>query len=93
MHWVKATAPDGRPQYVNLASATSMMPVGDGTMIFLGGIAAVKDASGADRFQFALTSTRETPDELFALPRIAVNMVQAIAADASPAKKPRKKKQ
>lgn len=81
MHWVRATAPDGRPQYVNLASATSMMPSNDGTVIFLGGICALKDAKGADRFQFALTSTRETPDQLFALPRILVNEAPAIPLD------------
>lgn len=63
MHWIKATTPDGREQYLNLANVFSMLSDGKSTMIFVGPLAV--DSTGAMRY--STTATKETPEELLAM--------------------------
>lgn len=97
MHWVKATTPDGRPTYINLAAVQNIMDRTDapGSILFLGGISIKADGGTA----YATTATKETPLELIALPEIhqdvAAKAVQATgpkgtAKPKAPAKRGRK---
>jgi hypothetical protein len=93
MHWIKATAPDGSPAFINLAAILSMKRVDEKgiTMLFIGGVTSMKsrgeDGSDREHLFHANTQVKETPEALFALPKIepaAMALIQAakMAADA-----------
>jgi len=92
MHWIKTTAPDGRTQYVNLnAVATMMRAEGDAwTALVLAG--AVASGEGG-RVAYGSTGTRETPEELLALPPVELPVAAPLAAPVvlAEAKKTRKR--
>lgn len=81
MHWVCATTPDGRPVHVNLGAVQTMLRLETVTAIFLGGMTmvTVADANGAETQQpmWARTDVRETPDQLFGLPKIVMGIPPA----------------
>lgn len=75
MHWVKATAPDGRPCYINLSAVHSMMRHDKVTLCFLGGVTVLNQTdpeSGETRqvVHHANTQVLETPAQLLNLPII-----------------------
>ena len=71
MHWVKATAPDGRPVYINMSAVQSMMRHDAITLCFLGGVCQITKEEDGKQFTYhANTQVLETPDELLNLPRI-----------------------
>jgi hypothetical protein len=84
MHWVKATAPDGTPAYINLDAVPVMQsgmledrPV---TVLFLGGVAAKIDGS----LVYAKTLVVESIPEIFLLPRIMASPIcKTLTTDAA----------
>jgi hypothetical protein len=88
MHWIKATAPDGKASYLNLDAIPHMLEgTVDGqpaTIVFFGGVGAKIDGSPL----YATTAVMETIAELLALPRITASLATKIlpcpqAADAA----------
>ena len=80
MHWVKATTPDGRVQYVNLAAIPTILPAPEGAVVFLGGVGAKVDGTAL----YATTTTKETPEQLLALPVVTAPVAAAVAASKGP---------
>ena len=64
MHWIKATAPDGRPCYLNMAAVMSMMRHDAVTLCFLGGVCQVTREDGSLVTYHSNTQVLETPAEL-----------------------------
>ena len=76
MHWVMATTPDGKKTPINLAAIPSMdrgkLDDGKGvTILFLGGMCI----SVGGEISYARTLVLESPEELFALPKVQVGPV------------------
>lgn len=73
--WVKATTPDGRPAWVNIAAVPTMMRANDdlSTIIFLGGVTAMversPDGGNKQGIRYATTMVQESPEQLIAMAR------------------------
>ena len=76
MHWIKATAPDGRPCYLNMSAVMSMMRHDTVTICFLGGVCQIPKEDGTHVTYHANTQVLETPAELLNLPVIAHGRAQ-----------------
>lgn len=64
MHWIKATAPNGRPNYINMAAVANILPGDDGgSIVFMAAIAATPDG----KIRYLTTATTESPEELLAM--------------------------
>ena len=64
MHWIKATAPNGRPNYINMAAVANILPGEDGgSIVFMAAIAATPDG----KIRYLTTATTESPEELLAM--------------------------
>lgn len=77
MHWVKATAPDGRPCYLNMSAIMSMIRVDSLTICYIGGLCQVAREDGSTTIVHANSQVIETPAELLNLPAIEPGNAEA----------------
>ena len=64
MHWIKATAPNGRENYINMSAVANILPGEDGgSIVFMSAIAATVDG----KIRYLTTATTESPEELLAM--------------------------
>jgi hypothetical protein len=98
MQWVKATAPNGRENWINLDLVPNILESDDGgSIIFMGAITTIDvksvDGKSAQRPQYLTTATKESPTQLLSLPRFdsAEYVAAATAVKAkTKASRPRK---
>ena len=82
MHWVKATAPNGRENWINLAVVANIMSSDDGgSIVFMQALTSITatDNSGkpVSRPQYLTSATKESPAELLSMPKFEVAQAKA----------------